>query len=382
MKKNRIGFVILVALALPWTAWSQDAGKEFTVSGTVQNAKPGSKVYLETNEQISKKIDSAQIDGAGKFALKGRELNGGSFFKLNLANEQTASLLVEGGENLTVTADVKDKSKLQVTGSVNMEFYPKIVAIDTQMREKHKDWQKRAAEAARKNDLKTGEAIDREVVAENQKVIETVKAMLPQMGTATVSMIALKYLEPKENFELYESLAQKMQQANVNGKQAKAFINFVTMMKSEMAALANQVAIVEGSIAPDITLENTQGQTVSLSSLRGKYVLIDFWASWCGPCRQENPNVVRVYNKYKDKGFEIYSISLDDSRDKWIKAIQTDGMVWTNVLGKKNGSAPVAQQYSIQVIPTTYLLDKEGKIIAKNLRGQALEQKLGEILDK
>ncbi|GAB3245822.1 TlpA disulfide reductase family protein [Larkinella harenae] len=382
MKKNRIGFVALLVLTLPWATVAQDAGKEFTVSGTVQNARPGSKAYLETNEQLSKKLDSAQIDASGKFALKGREMNGGSFFKLNIANEQTASLLVDGGENLVVTADAKDKSKLQVTGSTNMEFYPRIVAIDTRMREKHKDWQKRAAKAAEKNDLKAGQAIDQEVVTANQEVIQTVKAMIPQMGTATVAMIALKYLEPREHFELYESLAQKMQQAGSNGKQAKAFINFVNMTKAEMKAQANQVAIVEGSIAPDVTLENTKGQEISLSSLRGKYVLIDFWASWCGPCRQENPNVVRVYNKYKDKGFEVFSISLDDSRDKWLKAIESDGMVWTNVLGKKNGSAPVALQYSVQVIPTTYLLDKEGKIIAKNLRGQALEQKLSEILDK
>ncbi|MGV3557612.1 redoxin domain-containing protein [Larkinella arboricola] len=382
MKKNRIGFAVLMALALPWAALAQSAGKEFTVSGTVQNFKPGSKAYLETNEQLSRKLDSTQIDAEGKFTLKGRELNGGSFYKLNLANEQVSSLLVDGGENLTVTADAKDKSKLQVKGSVNMDFYPKIVEIDVMMREKHKAWQKRAAAAASKNDFKAGQAIDQEVVTENQKVIETVKAMIPQMGTSTVAMISLKYLDPKEHFDMYESLAQKMQQAGIKSKQAQAFINFVNMTKAEMTAQANQVAIVEGALAPDVTLENAQGQPVSLSSLRGKYVLIDFWASWCGPCRQENPNVVRVYNKYKDKGFEVYSISLDDSRDKWLKAVQADGMIWTNVLGKKNGSAPVAQQYSIQVIPTTYLLDKEGKIIAKNLRGQALEQKLSEILDK
>ena len=181
---------------------------------------------------------------------------------------------------------------------------------------------------------------------------------------------------------MYEALAEQMQKANLTGKQAKAFINFVTTAKSEMAAQASQVAVVEGALAPDITLENTKGQVISLSSLRGKYVLIDFWASWCKPCRQENPNVVRMYTKYKDKGFEVYSISLDDNKNAWLKAVETDGMIWTNVLGKKNGSSAVALQYSIQVIPTTYLLDKEGKIIAKNLRGAALEQKLGAILDK
>ena len=382
MKKNRIGFVVLVGLALPLAAFAQTAGKEFTVKGTVQNAKPGSKAYLETNEKVSKRIDSTQIDASGSFSLKGNETNGGSFYKLNLANEQFTSLLVEGGENLTVTADLKNKDKLLVKGSVNMDFYPKIVAIDAMMLKKSKEWQKQAAAAAEKNDLKKGEAIDREVMATNKQVIDTIKALIPRMGTSSVAMIALKYLDPKEHFSLYETLADQMQKANLTGKQAKAFINFVTMAKSEMAAQATQVAVVEGALAPDITLEDTKGQVVSLSSLRGKYVLIDFWASWCGPCRQENPNVVRMYNKYKEKGFEIYSISLDDNKNAWLKAIEADGMVWTNVLGKKNGSSAVAQQYSVQVIPTTYLLDKEGKIIAKNLRGEALVQKLGAILDK
>ncbi|MGA0560434.1 redoxin domain-containing protein [Larkinella sp. VNQ87] len=380
MKKNRIGFIVLLGLALPWAAWAQ--GKEFTVSGTLQNAKPGSKAYLETNEQISRKIDSAQVDASGQFSLKGRELNGGSFYKLNLGDGMITSLLVEGGENLTVMADARDKSKVQVKGSVNMEYYPKIVAIDAMMQKKHKDWQKRAAEAAQKNDLKTGEAIDREVVETNRRVVDTVKAMIPQMGTSSVAMIALKYLDPQEHFALYESLAKQMQEAKVTGKQAQAFINFVNSARAEMAAKASQVAVVEGATAPDITLEDNKGQVVSLSSLRGKYVLIDFWASWCKPCREENPNVVRVYNKYKDKGFEVFSISLDDNRNAWLKAIETDGMIWTNVLGKRNGSSAVALQYSIQVIPTTFLLDKEGRIIAKNLRGPALEQKLGEILDK
>ncbi|GAB3894565.1 TlpA disulfide reductase family protein [Larkinella knui] len=382
MKKNRIGFVVLVGLALPLAAFAQNAGKEFTVTGTVQHAKPGSKAYLETNEKVSKRLDSTQIDANGSFALKGNEINGGSFYKLNLANEQFASLLVEGGENLAVTADLNDKNKLRIKGSVNMEYYPKIVAIDAMMQKKSKEWQKQAAEAAQKNDLKKGEAIDREVMATNKQVIDTIKAMIPQMGTSSVAMIALKYLDPKEHFPLYESLAEQMQKAKLTGKQAQAFINFVTMAKSEMAAQATQVAVVEGALAPDVTLEDAKGQVISLSSLRGKYVLIDFWASWCKPCREENPNVVRMYNKYKEKGFEVFSISLDDNKNAWLKAIENDGMIWTNVLGKKNGSSAVAQQYSIQVIPTTFLLDKDGKIIARNLRGPALEQKLESILDK
>jgi peroxiredoxin len=139
--------------------------------------------------------------------------------------------------------------------------------------------------------------------------------------------------------------------------------------------------VAVGQAAPDITLPSPDGKNVSLSSLRGKYVLIDFWASWCGPCRQENPNVVRMYNKYKDKGFEIFGVSLDESRDKWLKAIAMDKLTWPHVSDLKGWSSAAAQLYNIQAIPQTLLLDKEGKIIAKNLRGKALEEKLASLLN-
>jgi thiol-disulfide isomerase/thioredoxin len=138
---------------------------------------------------------------------------------------------------------------------------------------------------------------------------------------------------------------------------------------------------MENMDAPEISLNKADGKILNLSSLRGKVVLIDFWASWCGPCRKENPNVVRLYNKFKDKGFTVYSVSLDNDINAWKQAIQSDGLVWPNHVSDLLGwKSPVVQTYGFNGIPYTVLIDKNGKILGVGLRGQELEQKLNEVL--
>jgi peroxiredoxin len=141
----------------------------------------------------------------------------------------------------------------------------------------------------------------------------------------------------------------------------------------------NMKKLAIGSPAPEIALPDPDGNVVPLSSLRGKYVLVDFWAKWCGPCRRENPNIVRAYNKYKDKGFTVYGVSLDRTREDWLQGIREDGLTWTHVSDLKFWQSEAARTYNINAIPFSLLLDPNGIIIAKNLRGEALEKKLSEV---
>jgi peroxiredoxin len=369
-------FSLAGLLVISFTACAQTP-KTFTVTGKVAKATPGRYVYLETNAQPTRKLDSAKVNTDNTFTLTSNVAEGGEVFILNVGGDQKMALLVEGGETLNVQADgyrmdgkTGQLGKAIITGSKNMEYYEKLMALRTGMEAKVTNWNKQIAAATEKKDNKKIAQIEQEYQTAEQEVVDKVKAMLPAMGTSLASLFALNFINIDTDFAVYDEMAQRFEKENPNSPHAKSLIGRVSRIKG----------VSVGAPAPEIALSDTTGNPVPLSSLRGKYVLVDFWASWCGPCRAENPNVVRMYNKFKDKGFAIYSVSLDKDKGSWTKAIRNDNLTWNHVSDLKFWQSAAAQQYGVQAIPATFLLDRTGKIIAKNLRGNALEQKLEEVL--
>jgi peroxiredoxin len=182
------------------------------------------------------------------------------------------------------------------------------------------------------------------------------------------SLFALGFMSPAKIEPLFEKLATSLKES----KEGKS-------LKSQIEATK---AIKIGTLAPDFVQPDASGKPVRLSDLRGKYVLLDFWASWCGPCRQDNPHIVKAYQKYKDKNFTIIGVSLDKSREPWLKAIESDGLTWTNVSDLNYLKNQAAVTYAVRAIPQNYLIDPNGYIIATQLHGEDLEKKLAEILKK
>ncbi|GHV20241.1 thiol:disulfide interchange protein [Bacteroidia bacterium] len=214
-------------------------------------------------------------------------------------------------------------------------------------------------------------SIESRYEAISQESNDVYKSFIQLNPNSFISVVALNsFAGSTPDVEKVEPVFNLLSSNMKNTKEGKAFSEKIDKLKT----------LAIGAIAPEFTQESPEGKQIKLSDFRGKYLLIDFWASWCGPCRKENPNVVEAYNKYKVKNFEILGVSLDSKKDAWLAAIEKDGLTWPQVSDLEYWKNAVAQQYAVQSIPQNFLLDPNGKIIAKNLRGEDLSKKLAELL--
>jgi peroxiredoxin len=362
---------------------------EVIISGHIQQAADQT-LYIEeltTDNLIS--VDSVKLNEKGRFVFR-FQIQEPGFYILKFSRANFITLLLEPGENLELeAADSNLSSSVQIEGSKGSML---LMALNKKLRSNYDKVDSLAA-VFRANQHKpdfveTKSQLDLAytLIFEDQK--KYIKQFIDDNPNSLASIIALyQYfgnqviLKENEDFEYFEKLSHSLAQLYPENKHVLDLRQRVSEYKRAEAQkdLARE-RLMNGNEAPEIILPDVNGELLALSSLRGKVVLIDFWAAWCPPCRQENPQLVKVYNKFKHKGFEIYGVSLDRNREDWLKAIREDKLPWLQVSDLKFWNSPVVSLYNVEGIPFTVLLDKQGRIIAKGLRHRELEQKLREIL--
>lgn len=364
--------IALLAFAIVVTACGSNSDGVVKIAGKISNVIPQGEVILEKYEvgEITP-VETVYSDHNGNFEME-VTIDGPGFYRLNLYGQQF-ELLVLGNDDLSIEAEGQSGGLFTVSGSEVMDhvqaFYEELEGFQSTVVQLNQQFLTARNEG--KTELMT--QLQEQYMEMEKEQIKTYKTMAYGYDKSLASILIAQEIQKINNdqFTFLDSLATKLKRELPESPDVEFFATNLELLRP---------AVVIGDIAPDITLPNPDGETMSLSDLRGKYVLLDFWAGWCRPCRMENPNVVNMYNKYNDDGFEVFSVSLDRTRNQWVNAIEKDGLVWPgHVSDLKYFQSAAAMKYKVNAIPFALLLDPEGRVIGKNLRGRALQAKLASI---
>ncbi|HAF29056.1 MAG TPA: hypothetical protein DCG75_08405 [Bacteroidales bacterium] len=363
----------------------------FTISGEIKNAN-GEKLYLielQTNNVVF--LDSVILNDEGIFSFKG-QTDIPKFYALRTSANNYLTLIVHpleqivvktNGENLAnnpviegspesvKVSELRDRLDVSVKKLDSLGMYYKSILGTNEVYRVRDSLNVLSQEIITRHTEYT-----KDFILNNPESLASLMALYQQIAPR-------KYvLNPKDHLE-YFTLVDSTLMAKYPESEAVKSLHTQMNEINRQLKVENEINSIVGIgvLAPEIELQSPNGDTIALSSLRGKYVLLDFWASWCRPCRIENPNLVNSYKKYHEKGFEIFQVSLDKKEESWLEAIERDHLDWIHVSDLQYWNSEAAKLYQVQAIPASFLLDRNGKIIAKNLRGDALEAKLSEIFD-
>lgn len=365
----RNSWMIIIALLVLGACNRTEEQQGFVVKGVIRNLNGSVLTLQELTPKGLVFIDSATVGPDGSFEFQGN-VSERTFCEIQ-TQSGAAMVVVDSLSDIVVSIDANNPEAFSVKGSPETEKLKRLLLLNNKYKALVKSIESKYAAYA---DNLPPVAVQNQIRAEFDSLINSHKVetqmLALELEQSLVPYFAANYLIPKPDYEFLKQVDSIYYPQFSKSKYAQELRKRVELL--------GRTAI--GSIAPDIVLQDPFGKTVALSSLRGKTVLIDFWASWCLPCRQESPNLVKAYNKYKDRGFEVFSVSLDDNRDAWQKAINDDKLLWTHVSDLMKWNSSVVNMYNIESIPFTVLIDGEGRILAKKLRGEELDKKLAELL--
>ncbi|KKN11286.1 hypothetical protein LCGC14_1028080 [marine sediment metagenome] len=353
----------------------------FTINGNLRGeVENGTQIFLRTigenNQPVD--IDTAKVEN-GKFKFTGvaetPELN---YIFIDKLPGYTAIILENGDIQLESQKDSLGYAKID--GTPQNEIFAKYMQKSRELNLQAQSIREDMDQANAKRDSATARSLEDEMVELQEEYENFELDYIKSHPEALISALLIDRalgtgaVTVEEAKAMYEKLSPEI-------KKTKVAITIQERLDSKEQSEANAKNTTIGAKAPDFTAPTPDGKELALKDALGKITLVDFWAAWCKPCRAENPNVLRVYEKYHDKGLNILGVSLDRTAEAWKNAIEADGLIWQHVSHVAYFNDPIAKLYNVDAIPAAFLLDENGVIIAKNLRGQALEEKVAELLN-
>lgn len=367
--------VFILTTALLAIACNEVAENEYSLSGSANGIENGKKVFIEVQSETGVTVIDTGVVENGKFELKGqiteRDLG---FIRIENENISVPFIIENGKINVTIVVDSMQNNKIGGTPNNDkfQEFNEKTLVVVKKKNKFEINNMARMNAAKKSRDTATVKMIMMEYNSFQDEMNVISKKFIKDNPDAYLSVLLLEnflmrqYLTADEIKSYFEGLSDDLKKSK-SGKKIQEVLTSLT-------------TVVVGKLAPDFSGPTPDGKKISLKQSLGKVTIIDFWASWCGPCRAENPNVVALYNEYHSKGLNIIGVSLDKDAAKWKEAIAKDGLLWPHISHLQQWEEPIAKQYNVQSIPATFILDEKGNIVAKDLRGDALKAKVKELL--